>query len=356
MPKTISSLIISGLIVGALPFFLNGPMAQPSNDKGVTKKIDVHAHLHSPEIFNAIETICGEKKGPGWGLLKRRSPTQMQVFTIEERMEWMNKYGIERSVFNFASVYLYMRDEKAQTEQRKKICRFVNDHFAKLQKRYPEKALFMADVALTAGDLNFSKKELHRAIKELGLKGICIPTNIGGKALSDPEFEDFFTEVDRLGLPVVTHPESPYGMSKMMNHSLYAIVGFTNDQALMAANLILSGFMERNKNIKIILTHLGGSIPYFYERLNLSPSRATLPKPPSEYLKHFYYDTAIGNPDALKFLLSFLGSSDRILFGTDHPYVDSAESKTVAYIEKSGLGKQERDKIYFKNAEKLFGL
>ncbi len=324
--------------------------------KSMRNIVDVHAHLHAPDIFDAIESITGEKAGFGWLLLSNQTDTYMQTFNIEERLTWMDQFGIKKAVFNFPSAYLYMRDEQTQKEERKAISKFINNYFAGLHQQYPERAFFMANVALSIGDVAFSKEELRRAIEDLGLHGVCIPTNIGGKALSDPEFEPFFAEVERLGVPIVTHPESPYCIEKLMDYGLFGRVGFPNDEALMVANMIYSGFLDNHPNLKIILTHLGGSLPYFYSRLDLLPEFPNLQKRPSEYLKDFYYDTAIGNPEALEFLMKFLGSADRIFFGTDHPYVDSAESNTIAYMNDTSLSENERKKICFKNAESLFGI
>ena len=81
--------------------------------------------------------------------------------------------------------------------------------------------------------------------------------------------------------------------------------------------------------------------------------KSNLTKHPREYLKMFYYDTAIGNPEALRFCTDLVGE-DRILFGTDHPYVESAERFTVDYINETKLTSREREKLYFKNASALF--
>lgn len=329
-------------------------------------KIDIQAHFHSPDIFNAITTITGQQAGPGWYLLSLQTETYMQTLTIEERLALLDQFGIEKAVFSFPSVYLFMRDEQNQVAERQEISEFINDYFAQLHQSYPTRAFFMANVALTVAtteaDVNWSIMELRRAIEELGLQAVCIPTNIAGMPISDPLFEPFFDEVERLGVPLYIHPESPYCIEKMTQNFLFAIVGFPADEALMVANLILPAspgslnFLDRHPDLKIIITHLGGSIPYFYSRLRLSPAAAWLPKPPEEYLKHFYYDTAIGNPEALRFLIKFLGSANQIIFGTDHPYVPAAEASTIAYIQETGLSKKRLKKIYFKNAEELFGI
>lgn len=339
-------------------FFLAlSPALAGGKGTGCKKIVDIQAHYHSWDLLNIIAEVTGEMAGFGWFLIAGQTDTYMQTFTIEERLEWMDKFGIKKSVFSFPSAYLFMRDEQGQQDERKEIARRINDHFAEIHEAYPDRAFFMANVALSIGDIAFSIGELRRAIEELGLHGVSIPTNIGGTTLAEyPGFDDFVDEVERLGIPLYIHPESPYCIEKLMNYGLFGRVGFPNDEAVMVASLIYSGFMDRHPDAKIILTHLGGSLPYFYARLDLLPTFPNLTKLPSEYLKDFYYDTGIGNPLALKYLKEFLGSADRIMFGTDHPYVDSAEANTIDFINDTHLSEVERKKIYFKNAESLFGI
>jgi len=356
----VTATAIIGFVVFLL-FTLSPDVAFDRPGMETKKKVDIHAHFHSPVILEAIERITGEREGFGWTRLKFQNPTYFQTFTIEERLEWMDQFGIKKSVFSFASAYLFMRDEQNQVSERQAIAQFVNNYFAEVHQKYPGRAFFMANVALsvanTEENIDWSVQELRRAIEGLGLQAVCIPTNVGWTQLSDPVFEPFFDEVERLGIPLFIHPESPYCMEEMMAYGMFGKVGFPNDMALMIGTFIFSGFMDQRQDLKIILTHLGGSLPYFYARLDIgSPPVLPMPKKPSEYLKKFYYDTAIGNPLALKYLIEFLGSGDRILFGTDHPWVDSAEANTIDYIQKTSLTKKERKKIYFKNAENLFGI
>jgi aminocarboxymuconate-semialdehyde decarboxylase len=143
------------------------------------------------------------------------------------------------------------------------------------------------------------------------------------------------------------------------------VVGFPLDATITVAYMIIDGFFERHKNSKIILTHLGSTLPYMYERLNmwirnpyLPPTisgRANLTKTPLEYLKKFYYDTAIGNPEALQLCESIL-DENKILFGTDHPFIESSERVTIEYINKTEITKRQVEKIYFNNAKTLFKL
>ena len=328
-------------------------------------KIDVHAHFHSPELIKGLERIAGTLEGSGVALLRRKGETVMQQFTAEERVRWMDRFGIERSVLSFPSVSLYLGDEREveRPVERKEVCRFLNDLFAETHAKQPKRLHFFADVPL-AVDVEFSCKELHRAVDDLGLQGIAIQSNLGGRLPSEPQFEEFFAEAAKMGVPIFMHPHAPYGREKMMKYWVFAIVGFTADVCLAATYMILDGFMERHPKIKIILPHLGGTLPYLSRRLTVFTEaggadpvltgRANLSKEPPEYLKHFYYDTALGHSAALELCAKVVGT-DRIIFGTDHPYVDSCEARTIDYISRTSLTVVERDRIYSENARALFG-
>lgn len=329
-------------------------------------KIDVHSHFFPPALWKGLENMLGLPDGAAVFSKVKETKYHMQRLDVEERLELMDQFGIEKSVLSFPSVPVYMgaKEEVERPQQRKEIARFLNDFFAEAHQKSPQRALFFADVPLSV-DVEFSCQELHRAIEELKLQGVALPTNIGGKRPSEPEFEEFFAEVERMGVPIFIHPQNAFGREQMRKYMLHAMIGYPAETSLTAAYLILDGFMEKHPALNIILCHLGGFIPYLYRRLNVfteassidpaASGKANLSKQPSEYLGHFYYDTALGNPQALGLCLTVVGA-DRILFGTDHPYVEKAEAKTIDFISGTRLTSEERGKIYSQNARKLFAL
>ena len=237
----------------------------------------------------------------------------------------------------------------------------MNDYFAEVHQKYPKRLLFFSDVPLSV-DVAFSCVELHRAIEDLGLHGVAIPTNIAGKRPSEPDFEEFFSEAEKMGAPIFIHPQNAYGREHLSKYMTAPILGYPAETTLSAAYMILDGFMERHPRLKIILSHLGGFIPYIHRRLNVYTEatntdpvlsgKANLIKQPSKYLGQFYCDTAVGNSESLELCLKIVGL-DHILFGTDHPYVEKAEAKTIDFINRTRLTVDERDKIYNLNARRL---
>jgi predicted TIM-barrel fold metal-dependent hydrolase len=326
-------------------------------------KIDVHSHCFAPALWKLLEEVLGPPEGSAVFSRVKETKNRMQRLNPEERVEFMDQFGIEKSVSCFPAIPGYMgaSEEVKQSEKRKKIAQYMNDYFAEVHQKYPKRLLFFADVPL-AVDVEFSCRELHRAIEDLGLEGVAIQTNIAGKRLSEPDFEEFFAEAEKIGAIVFVHPQSAYGREHMRKYMTAAMLGYPADTTLTAAYMILDGFMERHPKLKIILNHLGGFIPYLHRRLNVFTEdttvdpvlsgRANLSKQPSEYLGQFYYDTALGNSEALELCLKVAGV-DHILFGTDHPYVEKGEVKTIDFINRTRLTGEERDKIYSLNARRL---
>jgi len=139
-------------------------------------------------------------------------------------------------------------------------------------------------------------------------------------------------------------------------------VGFLFETTRTIAQMTFQGTFEKYKHLTFILPHSGGAIPFIYPRWDMfyfsrSPSHPLrkLPNPPSHYLKSHYYDTALSYyPSSLKCTAELAGVR-HILFGTDFPYtIDFRAKETIERIENCGFSKEEREKIYFKNALRLF--
>jgi aminocarboxymuconate-semialdehyde decarboxylase len=138
------------------------------------------------------------------------------------------------------------------------------------------------------------------------------------------------------------------------------LVGFPMDTTLAAAKLVFSGVVERFPRIRWALGHLGGAIPYIAERLDrgyraFRECRANISRPPSEYLKGFYFDTVNFDAGALKLAIAFAGA-DRLLAGSDYPHQIGSIPSMLRSIGALGLPARERDLILGGNAARLLNL
>ena len=138
------------------------------------------------------------------------------------------------------------------------------------------------------------------------------------------------------------------------------LVGFLFDTTLAAASLVFSGVVERFPGIRWVLGHLGGAVPYLAERFDrgyeaFADCRANISRPPSSYLKEFYYDTVNFDSASLRLAVEFAGV-DRILAGSDYPHQIGSLSQMLESISGLDITASERDRILGENAAGLLGI
>jgi aminocarboxymuconate-semialdehyde decarboxylase len=167
-------------------------------------------------------------------------------------------------------------------------------------------------------------------------------------------------EIDRQGLPVFVHPTIPPGGKDMRldEFSLATPIGFMVDTTLAFTRLILSGFLDRYPNVKLIAPHGGGTLPYLSGWLDrcyetIPACRAAIKAPPSEYLRRIFYDTVIYEPRALAMCVA-VGGADNVLYGTDFPH-NVGDMKGILALVRGLQGETAR-KIAGQNAKRIFSI
>src|SRR5688500_14636641 len=268
--------------------------------------IDVHNHYYPPAYLDALrsgESTVRVTNGPD-GNPHIHYPGDYNVAVpghrdIEHRHRVLEKEGVDTQVITLTTPGTHV--ENAATAV--KLARLVNDAFAQvIAERTPR---FTALATLPLNDPLASVTELKRAMQELGLPGAMVFSNVNGVALADERFEPLWKAANELGAVIHIHPTSPVGVEAMTEYWLMPLVGFLMDTTLAAAHLVFAGVPERHPDIKWVLSHLGGAIPYLAERLdrgfrNFRECRAKIGTPPSEYLRRFHYDTVNFDPNALR--------------------------------------------------------
>jgi len=238
------------------------------------------------------------------------------------------------------------------------LAQFQNDQLGEMVKKYPDSFAAMATLPLQVPQA--ALKELERAIGKLGLRGIEIGSHVGKQELGDPVFWPIYEFLERGGLPMFIHPHHVAGMDRLENFFLHNLIGNPLETSIAAANLIFSGVFQRYPDLKVILAHGGGQLPYIFGRIEhgyeVRPeAKEKLNHSPRAFLKNFYFDTITHNRDALRYLIAFAGS-DHVLLGSDYPYDMGDQNPVQTVFQLSGIEEKEQRRIMRENAIALFGL
>jgi aminocarboxymuconate-semialdehyde decarboxylase len=233
----------------------------------------------------------------------------------------------------------------------------VNDALAKIKAERPKH--FTALATLPLNNPAASVVEFDRALS-LGFVGAMVYANVNGVALHDERFWPLWEHANDAGAIIHIHPNYPAGVEAMQEWWLMPLVGFMFDTTLAAAGLVFSGVVKRYPRINWILGHLGGAIPYIAERLDRGfeaypENRVNIDRPPSEYLKKFFYDTVNFDPKALRLAVDFAGVS-QILAGSDYPHLISSMAKMKESIAAMKLSESDTQRILGGNAQKLYAI
>ncbi len=229
-----------------------------------------------------------------------------------------------------------------------RLATLVNDAFARV--RETKRGRFLPLATLPLNDPAASVRELDRACRQLQFPGACLFSNVNGTGLNEPQFLPLYELANDLDAVLFIHPTHPLGVEAMTDFWLMPLVGFLMDTTLAAAKLVFSGIPERYPRIKFVLGHLGGAIPYLAERLDrgfeaFSECRANIPRPPSTYLKQFYFDTVNFDPNSIRLAIDFAGI-DHIVAGSDYPHQIGSIPKMI-----SSIG--DRADIFAANAQRI---
>lgn len=322
--------------------------------------IDVHNHFYPPEYLDALRAgesvvrVTLDDAGnpcvhyPGDYNVAVRGHRD-----IAYRAEIVAREGVDTQIITLTTPGTHVEAPALAV----RLSRLVNDAFAIIvRERGPR---FAALATLPLCDPSASIAELRRSMEELHFPGAMLFSNVNGVALADARFEPLYQEANRLGAVLHIHPTSPVGVEAMAEYWLMPLVGFLFDTTLAAAKLVFSGVPERYPRIKWVLSHLGGTIPYFAERLDrgwraFSECRVNIDRPPSEYLRNFYYDTVNFDPRALRFAADFAGVG-QLLGGSDYPHAIGSIALMKESIAAASFSKEERDRITGLNAARVYG-
>src|SRR5438477_7946711 len=303
------------------------------------RKFDLHTHYYPTIYFDRIRDLpsdCSFDKSPsGQTIITYRGARFFGVTPpmtdVAKRLEDMDRVGIDVEVVSLSTPNVFFADAQHQPE----IARIVNDAYAELIAQHPNR--FKGFASIPMDDPGAALKELHRAIDELKMNGVILLSNIAGKPLTSPQYRSFFEEANRMKLCILLHPMLPANTEPFREYVLGPIVGFMFDTTLAVARMCFDGMLREFPDIRWIVAHLGGAVPYLMERMDsgwrdFSECREQIDELPSVYLKRLYYDTVNFNPHMLNMVREMIGAN-RMVMGSDYPQLLGSIDRSVSSID-----------------------
>jgi aminocarboxymuconate-semialdehyde decarboxylase len=326
------------------------------------KAIDVHAHMLCAEWLELFRKHSGarftvEQAASGAEVIHFDGvpfmTPQKEMFDYPARIRDMQQAGVDMAILSLTGPNVYWGDAESSL----RAARAINDSFADAADQYSDHLRWMASLPFQHPEAALS--ELARSV-ERGAVGVMVLANIGEKSLTDPLFGPIWAEIDRRALPVFMHPTVPCGCSlmDMVVFQLSASVGFPFDSTIAVSRMIYDGFFDRYPNLKLIVAHGGGALPFLAPRLDRcfevnQACRAKISAPPSTYLSRIYADSVLYSFETLKFAIETFGH-ENILFGSDYPHRISDMVGTLARVD--ALEQPARDAVRGGNAKRVFSL
>jgi aminocarboxymuconate-semialdehyde decarboxylase len=289
---------------------------------------DVHTHFIPPEVVRWLQ----ENRASVNANWIKKDPNKAEFLSVNGNWEFelkeafvnpllyleeQGKQGVVHSLISpIPQLFLYDFSVEITTE----LASVYNNGLAHWVQKNQSRLSGLA--TLPMNDPETAAGELERAM-DLGLKGAIIASSWSGHLLSEEQFTPFWEAANRRKAVIFVHPllcADPRLSKRMMPN----LIGVPWETTVCAADLLLSGMLERYPHAKVLLAHGGGFLPYQVGRLSKGYEKwggafTHLEQSPHEQIRRFWYDTVLWNSDGLEYLIDLVGE-DRVVPGTDYPF------------------------------------
>jgi aminocarboxymuconate-semialdehyde decarboxylase len=298
---------------------------------------DVHAHAIPPQVVDALPHP-----------VRLRQP----LLDVPARLRAMDEAGIDlQLVASWIGIVAY----DLRPEQGRRWARLFNDALAEVVAAHPDRLRGLGMVPLQ--DPDGAVKELQRLVSA-GMAGVEIATTVNGAELDDPALEPFWAAAAELRCLVLLHPDLSLPGRPSPRYFLNNLVGNGAETTIAVAHLLFAGVLERHPDLRLVLVHGGGHLPYLAGRLDhgfaVAPQQTgtSTTQRPSEQLKRLHFDTVTHSHDVLRFLIHFAGP-EHVVLGSDYPF-EMGQPDPVGFVRSlPGLGPADQESILEGNARRL---
>ncbi|SCB47389.1 hypothetical protein GA0061103_0151 [Rhizobium multihospitium] len=279
------------------------------------------------------------------------------------RIDAMNQAGVTLQVLSVIGPGA----ELLAGEEGISFARDYNDRLAAAVERHPDH--FAAFAHLPMKEPAAAADELERCVEKLGFRGASINGTTDGLFLDDPRFAPILSQAEALACPLYIHPGPPPravrdvyygGLPSEISSYLLSNAGFGwhSEVAIQILRLVLSGALDRNPGLKLIIGHMGELLPMLLKRVDETfgtVAETGRQRTVSETILDQVWITTSGFFDTSAFLAALTAfGTDRILFSIDYPYATNGAG--VAFLNNLPVSKADRARIAHGNADSLLGL
>jgi uncharacterized protein len=330
------------------------------------EKIDCFTHIMPRGYYDQLRVHL-----PPGDDLGRMIDAMPDIADPRLRLKIMDRHGVDAQVITISSppAEVLVHDG----EQAAALARRANDEIAEFAAGTGGRFIPVGTVAMNHPQ--HMVDEARRCIGQLGMKGVLIYSSAAGRALDLPEFAPFFAAMAELDHPIWLHPargarQPDYRGEETSKYWIWQVFGWPYETTAAMTRLVFSGVFDRHPDLKIITHHAGAMAPFFEGRIEaiytapqlpeLKDAAARLKRPPAEYFRMFYGDTALmGGVGGMTAAVSYFGT-DHLLFGTDTPFDgrggDLFTTRTLASIEALAISPAQRAALFAGNARRLLHL
>ena len=293
-------------------------------------KIDIHTHI-LPETWPDLERKFGYS---GWISLEHHTKNSAKMmkngkcFRVIEcncwdpltRIEECSETNVDVQVLSTVPAMFNYWAKPADTLF---VSKLINDHIGMVVDEHPKNFLGLGTLPMQ--DEKIAIKELERCIKDLGLVGIQIGSNVNGVNLNEKSIFSILEAARDLDASIFIHPWDIMGRDEMEKYWLPWLVGMPAETSRAICSMIFGGIFDKFPNLRVNFCHASGSFLSTIGRIehgfNSRPDLVALenPKNPREYCGHFWVDCITHDQDMLHYVLKMQGSK-RVTLGSDYPF------------------------------------
>ncbi|KAL2357476.1 uracil-5-carboxylate decarboxylase [Cryomyces antarcticus] len=356
--------------------------------------VDVHTHVYPPSFMALLRSRTSapyvrefpDNPSAGSRLVilpaedtastSRGRPVGPEYYNIKEKIAFMDTHKIDISVISLANPWLDFLPSKQAAE----TARRVNDDVERMCGEYPGRLYAFGTLPLSAPATDVVE-EIERLGTLKHMRGVIMGTSGVGSGLDDPALDPIYEALEKTGQLVFLHPHyglpnSVYGpRASDYGHVLPLALGFPLETTIAVTRMLLSGVFDRFQKLKVLLAHSGGTLPFLAGRIESCVAHDAHLKKEGKMANHrsiwsvlkenIHLDAVIYSHVALKAAIDASGS-DRIMFGTDHPFFPPLEEGEKEWLSfrtnyqsiTTALGEDQKqaDMVLGGNAMKILGL